>query len=223
MKIVIKLVVLAVSTASMAFAALIDLSKTGPVAQVGDLFWINLSVGGLTSSPLDSISGFDVDLTFDPTVLKYTQVSFVDPGSARNELSLPGGVLPFFGEVTESSSGRLDLVGVSGNTALQLDAEQADAFAFVRVQFQLLTATSSLVSLDLMDPNLLFSNSASGPADLQFRTPSVSIEVGGVSAVPEASAASLIPVVVAALVAGRAWRRSRERNARSAVLLRKSE
>lgn len=190
----------AFSTLPSAFGALIDVTRSGSPSAIGDPVSVTLSISGLTGAALDSLGGFDVDFTFNSVALQFVGSSFIDPISSRNELDLPGPIVPFSGGVAPAGVGRLDVFGLSGNSTATLDTLQAGGFALIRLDFQLLSLASSTVGIDLADPNLLFLDSGAGVLPTQFGASSVSITPTAAS-VPEASAGLILPMMLSSLLA----------------------
>lgn len=158
----------------------ISLVRSGELTQVGDIITIGLRIDGLTGATYNSLSGFDLDLTFDDTALEFLGVDFVDPTSGINQLDLPGSLLPFSGDASVlpggmGLSGRIDLVGVSGNNETDLDAFQAASFQFASLLFKATQLVSSTVAIDLSDPSLMLLDSGFGDLSTTFGPTSTQI------------------------------------------------
>lgn len=145
-------------------------------------------MAGFTGGAGNSLSAFDVDLIYDPSMLSFSSVSFGD-GTA-NPLDLPEvGALPFFGDIT-NLPGKLDLFGLSGNSTAVLDTLQPDAFVLFTLQFLALAPGVSTMGIDLLDPTLLFADTTlSNLFPLADSTYSAAIRV---DAVPEPNVAQLL-------------------------------
>lgn len=187
-------------------AATINLFTASSTYSVGQSFNVDFRIGGLTGAPGDSLSGFDLDVLFDSTLLKLTGFGFTDPVSNRNELDLPeAGSFGFSGAAT-ASGGVVDAFGVSGNSAAVLDAGQAGDFRFLTLTFQALAASgATAIQLDLNDPNLLFLDSGFGDLDTNYGAARVAFAITpGSVAVPEPGSLALLLIGAAGMVlAGR--------------------
>jgi hypothetical protein len=178
----------------------INIDNSGLINNVGDQVSINLRISGFSSAPSSSLSGFDLTLLFNNSVLAFTSTSFIDNGTGKNQLDFPGGTLPFTGGQMMQGLGRLEVYGVSGNDGPTLDALQANAFIFATIQFQALSALPTTVSIDLSDPNLLFLDSNSDNLGVTFGSTSTTIQTGG-STVPDSDNPLVFVGTVALLLA----------------------
>lgn len=146
---------------------------------VGDEVEVTIRINELSANTLDSLSGFDFNVLYDPASLQFTRSSFLDPASEGNALELEEvDAMPFTGAVTDLGGGVLDVVGVSGNTAAVLDALQPNSFQFVSLTFTALAATGSTdVEVDLADEDRLVVDSAASVLNVPFPAPSVSVTI----------------------------------------------
>lgn len=182
------------SSKSLSLAAFLLLALSGPSAQaavltlgtsassvaVGGSFDVRLGISGLSNAAGDSLSAFDMDLLYNPAVFQLTGYHFLDTATARNQLDLPeSGVLPFDGAAL-AYAGVIDAYGVSGNSDLVLDADQASGFTFLTLTFQALgNQVLSDISLVLNDPNLLFLDSQYGDLSVSYANTAVMVNVTG--------------------------------------------
>jgi hypothetical protein len=191
--------------ASTASAAVINVSTASNKLTVGQSFFVAFSVSGLTGAPNDSLSGFDLNVHFDQSAVQLTGFSFVDPGSAQNQLDLAEpGAFPFLGDVI-GGSGVIDAFGLSGNSASVLDASQANAFTFLMLKFSALAASQlSTIAIDMNDPNLLFTNSEADLLAPGFGSTAVTFEISsGSTSVPEPGVLLLLGAGATALMLSR--------------------
>lgn len=177
---------------SLVEAATIGMKGQNSTVQVGEKVSVQLLVGGLTGDPEDSLSGFDLDISYDPSILGFNTYSFIDYISGINQLNFsePGG-FPFF-EIVLDFFGTIDVFAVSGNSGFELDSSQNTSFSFLTLDFIALEeVTQTTVSLDLADPFLLFSNSVFDVLSVSFGSTQVVFMIGqytdqsGSRAVPE--------------------------------------
>ena len=185
--------------AAAAQAAQINVFSSQNVVTVGGTISVFFEIGGLSSALDDSLSGFDFDVRFDPTLLSLSGSSFVDPLTLLNQLDLPeAGSLGFVND-QNLAGGVLDILALSGNSSSLLDQGQADAFRFLTLTFTALAPGAlTTVSLDLMDPGLAFLDSSAGLLAPTFLQSSASIAIRAPGAqVPE-------PTSIVLLIAGAA-------------------
>ncbi|WP_338761398.1 cohesin domain-containing protein [Massilia sp. METH4] len=201
-------------------AATINLFTASGSYNVGQSFNVDFRIGGLSGAPGQSLSGFDLNVLFDSSLLQLTGYGFTDPASNRNELDLPEpGSFGFFGEAS-ANAGVIDAFGISGNSAAVLDAGQADEFRFLTLTFQALAASATTaIQVDLNDPNLLFLNSDAGDLATGFGAARVAFAIApGSTQVPEpGSLALLLAGAAGMLLIGR--RRSHASTAALAMAL----
>jgi hypothetical protein len=182
-------------------AAEINLVPQSSQVAVGGGVTLDFKVSGLSGSVGDSLSGFDINLLFDPTVLALRSYSFSD-GGGTNWLSLPeAGAMSFVSDVIVSGN-TIDAFGVSGNSAAALDAGQPDNFRFLSIAFEALAQGSTNVSVDLADPNLLFLDSNGAPLSMRMlnSAASITIQANGSSATPEPNGLLLVALGLATLL-----------------------
>ena len=184
-------------------AAFVEVTASQASVNLGGVFSVHFGISGLTAASGSSLSGFDLNVQFDASVLQLSGYSFVDPASALDQLDLPEMGSPGAIGSVLASGGLIDVFDLSGNSEAVLDGLQADSFRFLSLTFTALAASSgSSILIDLVDPDLLFIDSSGGTLPVSFRSSSASITVEQGSAVlPEPAALGLVLV---ALLAG-AW------------------
>lgn len=172
-------------------AAVINVSTTSAQVSVGQSFNVLFDVRGLSSAANDSLSGFDLDIVFDPLTVRLLNASFFDPASGTNQLAFgESGSFGFIGK-TIISGGVIDLFGISGNSAGVLDARQNDIFRFVTLTFETLASSpGTFIGVNLADPALLLTDSGAGVLPIAFDNSSVGIAIGP-TAVPAPSSFAL--------------------------------
>lgn len=158
----------------------------------GATFNVSLNIAGLGSGSAPSLGVFDLDVSYDPTVLQFNSVSFSDPVNG-DQLDLSG-----FGSVTDSNASTPGVVRhfeLSLDLASTLDSLQAGAFTLSVFSFTALQPGISALELQV---NSL--GDAAG-ADL-----AATLQAGSVVVVPEPA----VPAIVAgALLVWSRFRRAR--------------
>ena len=186
-------------------ASIINLTPSTPHVDVGQSFTVSFTIDGLSGAPNDSLGAFDLDLLFDTSLLRLTGFQLHDTTGANQLDFTEAGAFGFIGGA-DAVGGRIDLFGLSGNSAAVLDASQASAFQYAALTFEALApAADAIVTIDLLDTNLLFVNSGAGLLRPTFGNTAAHVAIGAVSAVPEPSAWLLF--LVGALPFAVAWRR----------------
>lgn len=160
-------------------AAIIDVSAPITNLTIGEHVYVDFNILGLTGAIGDSLSAFDLDILFDDSVFSFTGFDFTDPVLGNNQLDLPEiGAFSFYGNVFDPGNGVLDVYGVSGNSDLVLDADQANDFRFLGLTFLAIAETSSSgISINLTDPYLLVLDSDFGDLDISYAPAQVDIAV----------------------------------------------
>jgi hypothetical protein len=178
----IALAALFLSSADASHAApIFNASGSASAVNVGSSWSVSYDVSGLSNGAGDSLSGFDIDVLYDPAILFFSSFTFTDIASVNQLEFAEVGASPFFGDAI-AAAGVIDAFGISGNTVSVLDANQSDAFRFLTLTFTALQATAaSVVSVNLSDLNLIFidSNSVILPAQFANSLVSVTVTNGG--------------------------------------------
>jgi hypothetical protein len=124
----------------------ISLGFAPPVQNVisGQPVSVALVITDLGQLTPPSLSTFDLDLTFDPTLLAVRSVTFGDP-QLGDQLDLLG--LGSVTEATPGGPGRLNLFGLSLDDALTLHTLQAGDFTLATLTYDTLASGTSLLGL----------------------------------------------------------------------------
>lgn len=129
--------------AANANATTISLNPSAPTVNLGDAFTVQVFTFGLGVTAAPSIGVFDLNLSFDPTLLSYRSAVFGDP-VLGDQLNLFAGFSDTL--AVTNGSGIVNLFELSYDFPSDLDAFQADAFTMATVTFDTLaTGTSNLV------------------------------------------------------------------------------
>ncbi|MFN9744543.1 MAG: cohesin domain-containing protein [Betaproteobacteria bacterium] len=188
-------------------AAVVSVFASQSSVQVGGNVSLQFEITGLTAS---SLGAFDFDLVFDSTVLAFTAFSFDDNVTGRNQLDLAEpGSFAFFGDAT-AAGGVVDAFAASGNSRAKLDDEQTENFRFLTLTFTGLAASSgTTLAVNLLDPNLVFSDAAGGLLSYSFQNSAATIAVTAGSGGTVSEPGALLLVLLALAVAWVATNRRR--------------
>lgn len=161
---------------------------------------VSLIIEGLGTGGSPSLGTFDLNLTYDPSVLTFDAAIFGDP-TLGNQLAL---TTPGIDAVTPGALGGLvNLFAISLDGVADLNALQEDGFVLASLHFTATGVGSSI--LDLSDIVL---GDADGNALTLDRLVGGRVQVGNVSSVPDSGLA--YPGVFLALFgAGCGWVRHR--------------
>lgn len=149
--------------ASGAASATIGLAATPSTQTIvaGDQVTIDLLIEGLGAGLAPSLATYDLDVTFNPSVLSFVSATFGD--------SILGNQLDLFGlgnlSLLTPSTGTLNLFELSLDAAADVNAQQADAFVLASLRFSGFAFGASPISLSV---------NALGAADGTSLTASVS-------------------------------------------------
>jgi len=167
--------------------ATISMSSSGTY-QTGSVVNVMLGVGGLTNAYGNSLSGFDLNLLYDPNALSFNSAFFEDP-IFGNQLDLPEiDQWGFLGEAATAGQGVLNIYGISGNSPDFLDYYQENSFVFAILHFAVLQdAYDTSVLLDISYPYLSFLDSYASELPVAYGTISAAFRSGDAAPVPEAS------------------------------------
>jgi len=167
---------LALSAAAVgADAATITIDPSIQSTTVGSLVNATVRIADLATGTAPSLGGFDLNLSFDSSVLGFTGLSY---GSGLDVLGL--GSLQFSDTGT---AGLLNVGEISFDSSADLDSLQSDAFALFTVTFQALAAGTSGLNLQI--------NSLADAAGLALTASAINGSVG-VAPVPLPAAAWLL-------------------------------
>jgi hypothetical protein len=202
--VLIMVLTLALAPPSPARAAVIDVSASTNTLSVGQDVFVFFSVSGLSGAPGDSLGAFDMDIIYDPAVLRLWDVGFHDDTIHGNPLALPEpGSFAFIGDAIDLGR-RIDAFGLSGNSAAALDADQPNAFTFMTLTFRAVgPSIVSGVVIDTLDPALLFVDSGANALAAGIGRAGVTLVVAPSGDAPEPASLLLLLAGAAALLAAR--------------------
>ncbi len=169
---------------SESHAILIEFVPDSQSVTLGSTADVELVVSGLDDFSADSLSVFDIDVSFDPALLDFTAVAFGDP-VLGDRLDLFG--LGSFTDVIPGV-GTVNLFELSFDLPGDLDTLQAGSFTLATLTFDTLALGTSalLVSINALGDSFGFPLFAD-------------VSAGSITSVPEPSALALFWVGLAAL------------------------
>jgi hypothetical protein len=131
--------------AALASAGTLFIDPSDQAVSVGGTANASLVIAGLGGGTSPSLSAFDVDITFDDSVLSFLGFTFGDP-IIGDQLDLFG-----LGSVTGVTvgTGTVNLFQLSFDAASDLDALQAGSFILGTLAFQGLSGGSSAVGVQV--------------------------------------------------------------------------
>ncbi|WGG52748.1 PEP-CTERM sorting domain-containing protein [Rugamonas sp. DEMB1] len=202
--VLILVLTLALAPPGTARAAVIDVSASTNTLSVGQDVFVFFSISGLSGAPGDSLGAFDMDIIYDPTVLRLWDVGFHDDTLHGNPLALPEpGSFAFIGDAIDLGQ-RIDAFGLSGNSAAVLDADQPNAFTLMTLTFRAVgPSIVSGVVIDTLDPALLFVDSGANALAASIGRAGVTLLVAPAGDAPEPASLLLLLAGAAALLAAR--------------------
>ncbi len=145
---------------------------------VGTAAEVELVVWGLGTETAPSLGTFDLDITFDPTILEFAGVTFGDP-VLGDQLDLWG-----FGSITsfdDSIPGVVNLLELSLDWPFDLEDYQADSFTLATLSFDTLAVGTSALDISI---NAL--------GDALGEPLTADLKSGSISPVPEPSSLLLL-------------------------------
>lgn len=174
-----------------AHAISLGFSPSNQVAPVGSSVEVDLVISGLGDFMADSLSVFDLDVLYDPTILGLTNVAVGDPGLG-DQLDLFG-----FGSFTGVGGppGATNIFEISFDPAADLNDLQPGSFTLARLTFDVLAIGTS--PLDLA--NVILGDALGAPLVAD-------IAAGSVTGIPEPGTITLF--LMGSVALGMAWRRT---------------
>jgi len=172
-------------------AATITVTPSTQSVDLGNQAVVSLDISGLGSGVAPSVGAFDIDLSFDSSILALNSIVFGDP-LLGDQLDLFG-----LGSILGASfgGGTVNVFEISLDFADDLNLLQADAFTLATFTFDTLAAGSSVLGLTL---NAL--GDADGlPLEATLTGGSVDVAVPPPVSVPEPSAWATYVLLVAGL------------------------
>ncbi|SEO08273.1 PEP-CTERM protein-sorting domain-containing protein [Duganella sp. CF517] len=127
-------------SAQAASATVVQASAVNQQPVLGASVLVTISIAGLDSPSPQSLAAFDLDLSFDPTILALTGVSY---GTGLDVLGL--GSLQF----TTESTHLVNLLEISLDDAATLSALQGESFQLVALTFSTIGVGTSDLALTL--------------------------------------------------------------------------
>lgn len=116
------------------------------ITQTGNSVNVDIGISGLASGAAPSLSGYDINLSFDPGYLSFAGAVFGDV-VLGNQLDLADLGSTTIAEL--AGIGIVNLFELSGDAAEDLNTQQAAHFNLATVTFDVLNAGSSLLQLDI--------------------------------------------------------------------------
>lgn len=120
-----------------AFAIAIGFSPASPTVQFGDVFNVDVVVSGLSAAK-EIVSAYDLGVSYDPTILSASRVSF---GPYLNDSGGTG-----LQDALFSSPGIINFAELSFLSDIGLAAQQLDSFVLATLSFDTLAIGSSTLS-----------------------------------------------------------------------------
>lgn len=157
--IVCLLATLGMASFGNAYAIKLEVQTDKSVVNRGDTVTASIVVSGLGGGAAPSIGGYDLELSYDPSLFSFNSATFGDP-VLGNQLDL------FFGSFNIADDGfnlanSVNLFEVSFDDPLDLDMLQADTFTLVSVLFDvgLLNTGVGIFGLSVNEVSDAFANS----------------------------------------------------------------
>lgn len=140
----ILLVVIAV-VSPPAEAIMLGFSPSSQAAGVGDSVLVELKIWNLVEGGTPSLSTFDLNVVFDPALLRFTDVKFGDP-LLGDQLAFE--LEPDLGfKLADKGTGMVNLFEVSLDSEDVLNAKQAGGFTLATLSFEALALGTSQLTL----------------------------------------------------------------------------
>lgn len=173
-------------------APILSVSASNTSLSQSDSVTINYVIKDLTALAGDSLSAFDFDILFDPSILAFSGFGFADPGLG-NQLDFPEPAGFGFAGDASAVGGVIDVFAASGNSDSVLDAQQANEFIFLNLTFDVISNfVATEIAIDLADPNFLLLDSVFNDFNVSFESNSVSLRGGTSTPIPAPGTLSII-------------------------------
>jgi hypothetical protein len=132
-------------TFQSAQAVSINLLPTNQTVSVGNSLGIDIQISELGDLQSPSLSGFALNLSFDPTILSFNNLSFGDP--VKGDLVGLSDATRFTD--IQTNLGVISFAEISLDDPTALNQAQPDSFIIARANFTALNAGSSLLTLSV--------------------------------------------------------------------------
>lgn len=113
---------------------------------LGNTVNVGVTISDLGDGAAPSLSTYDLDISFDDTVLDFSGVTFGDP-SLGDQLALFG--VSSLTETEEPSFGLVNIFELSFNSVDELDDSQADSFTLATLTFNTIATGTSPLGLSI--------------------------------------------------------------------------
>jgi hypothetical protein len=137
---------------------------------LGNTIDVAVTISDLGNGVAPSLSTYDLDISFDNTILDFNSVAFGDP-VLGDQLDL------FLGSLTESeepSLGVVNLFELSLDLSQDLDSFQADSFTLATLTFDTIATGISPLNLSIVDLGDAFGAPLEAEAEVDDRSVTVS-------------------------------------------------
>lgn len=185
-----------VATTSLQAVPLLTISPSSQTVTAGSSTDVQVLVSGLASGSAPSLGAYDLNFTFDPTIVAFTSLTFGD-SMQGDQLDLSG-----TGSISDSaiqSPGLLEFFEISLDQASVLDSQQAGSFVLATLHLQGLASGTTSLALSVNS----LSDSSGAPLTATADPGSITV-----TATPEPGALWLFPLA-GAWIAAR-FRRSQQ-------------
>jgi hypothetical protein len=131
-------VVLLLSGVGVSQAIMIGFDPSDQTVNLGDSVNVDVNISGLASFSAPSLGGFDIDFTYDPSILSLGPVTF----GSELDLLLLGSI-----QLDTAGFGTLNIFELSLDPAVILDTLQPDSFTLASLTFDTLALGSSSINI----------------------------------------------------------------------------